>query len=326
MPMSLIKSPTAENLSMAARNLRDGALLGFPTETVYGLAADAVNEYAVKRIYDVKGRPADHPLIVHIGSLEFLYEWVTEIPDYSRLLINRFWPGPLTLIFKKSKIAKNFITGGLDTIAVRMPKHEIAMSILNEFHKIGGKGIAAPSANMFGKVSPTSADAVFSEIGIRLKENDFIIDGGKCEVGIESTILSCLEKEPKIFRPGTITKEMLSECLQTTVGIISLDKEIKVSGNFKSHYSPKVQIVINEKPKPGDGFLALKEIKNDSKVIRIEKPENYVQFAKILYSSFRKADQLKLDRLVIWLEITDGVSFALMDRIQKAAVKINNII
>ena len=163
--MTLIKQPTAENILLAARNLKAGALIGLPTETVYGLAADAENESAVRRIYEVKGRPSDHPLIVHIGSIEYLYKWAKEIPEYALRLAEKLWPGPMTLILKRSEIVRDFITGGQESVAIRYPQNEVALSILSMFHQLGGNGLAAPSANRFGAVSPTDASSVVDELG-----------------------------------------------------------------------------------------------------------------------------------------------------------------
>ena len=198
--MTLIKQPTGENILLAARNLKAGALIGLPTETVYGLAADAENESAVRRIYEAKGRPFDHPLIVHIGSIEYLEKWAIDIPHYALLLAEKFWPGPLTLILKRSKIAKNFVTGGQESVAIRYPRNEVALSVLRNFHHLGGQGLAAPSANKFGAVSPTDANAVEEEIGHKLEVGkDFILDGGQSDVGVESTIVDCFStSNPKI--------------------------------------------------------------------------------------------------------------------------------
>ena len=180
---------TIDALARAAKQLKDGNLVAFPTETVYGLGADAQNESAVARIYKVKGRPQDHPLIVHIGDWQQMGEWAEEIPDYAIDLARAFWPGPMTLILKRSEIAKDFVTGNQNTVGIRVPNQTLALQLLNEFSKIGGKGIAAPSANRFGQVSPTTAEAVREEIGTYLSGEDSILDGGPSSVGVESTII-----------------------------------------------------------------------------------------------------------------------------------------
>ena len=166
-------------IKKAAAALKDGNLVAFPTETVYGLGADATNHGAVSRIYSVKGRPTNHPLIVHIASTKSLQNWTTDIPKYASMLAKEFWPGPMTLILKRNDLAKDFITGGQEGIGVRVPAHPIALSLLREFEILGGKGIAAPSANRFGAVSPTTAIAVESELGIFLNQKDLIIYGGQ---------------------------------------------------------------------------------------------------------------------------------------------------
>ena len=173
--MEIIANMTEGVIKKAAKALKDGHLVAFPTETVYGLGADATNEKAVARIYSVKGRPADHPLIVHISSINKINEWAVDIPEYALKLARDFWPGPMTLILKRSDLAKNFITGGQDNVGVRVPSHPLAFELLNEFEKLGGLGIAAPSANRFGAVSPTSSKAVVEEIGSKLSKLDFII-------------------------------------------------------------------------------------------------------------------------------------------------------
>jgi L-threonylcarbamoyladenylate synthase len=209
---------TVDALDQAALALRNGSLVAFPTETVYGLGADATNVQSVARIYEVKGRPADHPLIVHIAGLDDLESWTSNFPTYAISLARDFWPGPMTLVLPRSAIAKNFITGGQETIGLRVPAHPLALGLLHAFKKIGGLGIAAPSANRFGQVSPTSAQAVEEEIGQYLSPIDFILDGGPCLVGVESTIIDCTSETPRILRHGAITEEMIEESTCLEVG------------------------------------------------------------------------------------------------------------
>jgi len=189
--MSIISNCTAAAVTDAATTLLRGNLVAFPTETVYGLGADASNKDAVARIYQVKGRPADHPLIVHISSAAQLDKWASEIPEYAIKLARAFWPGPMTLILPRTDLAKDFITGGQNNVGVRVPEHSVALALLKEFEKQGGQGIAAPSANRFGKVSPTTASAVSDELSDYLSKDDLILDGGPCAVGVESTIIDC---------------------------------------------------------------------------------------------------------------------------------------
>ena len=212
--MSFISKCDATVISSASAALKAGHLIAMPTETVYGLGADATNLEAVKRIYEVKGRPSDHPLIVHIASLDQIDQWAIDIPEFAIKLARDFWPGPMTLVLKRSQRAKDFITGGQETVALRVPAHPIALSLLQEFKE----GIAAPSANRFGSVSPTTAEAVEEELKDYLSPQDLILDGGQCLVGVESTIIDCAKETPFILRPGAITAEMIEE----STGLITL--------------------------------------------------------------------------------------------------------
>ena len=188
--VSIIENRTASAVKDAATSLRSGNLVAFPTETVYGLGADAQSKDAVAKIYQAKGRPVNHPLIVHLSSIEHLDKWARDIPDYAVALASTFWPGPMTLILPRTKLAKDFITGGQDNIGIRVPSHTVALELLKEFESQGGLGVAAPSANRFGAVSPTSADAVRTELDKYLSNSDLILDGGQCIIGIESTIIN----------------------------------------------------------------------------------------------------------------------------------------
>ena len=207
-----VNNCTLDALANAATQLKSGHLVAFPTETVYGLGADATNQDAVSQIYKVKGRPQDHPLIVHIGDWQLMGEWAEEIPDYAIDLARAFWPGPMTLILNRSELAKDFVTGNQNTVGIRVPNQTLALQLLTEFSKIGGKGIAAPSANRFGQVSPTTAEAVSEELLPYLNHfQDRILDGGPCHIGIESTIINCTTENPEILRLGFITKEVIEE-------------------------------------------------------------------------------------------------------------------
>ena len=200
---------SADVLSGAAANLLAGNLVAFPTETVYGLGADACNADAVARIYSVKGRPADHPLIVHVATIDAMGDWAAEVPEYAIALARDFWPGPMTLIMKRSSLAGDFVTGGQDTVGIRVPAHPVALGLLEAFALVGGRGVAAPSANRFGNVSPTTAQAVADELNDYLGEMDQILDGGACDVGVESTIIDCTGEVPRILRPGAVTVAMI---------------------------------------------------------------------------------------------------------------------
>lgn len=319
--MTLIKQPTPENILLAARNLKAGALIGLPTETVYGLAADAENESAVRRIYEVKGRPSDHPLIVHIGSIEYLEKWARDIPEYAWTLAKMFWPGPMTLILNRSEIAKDFLTGGQESVGIRFPWSEAALSVLNKFHAIGGKGLAAPSANKFGAVSPTDAISVEEEIGRELNEKiDFILDGGQSEVGVESTIIHCLSTSyPKILRSGVVTQQDIVEKTGHQV-IQNLDEEsIRFPGGLESHYAPNAKVVIEGTPKSGDGFIALSSIDTPEGCVRLSNPMNLSEYARDLYSALRRGDKQDLKRIYVVIPDGDGIALAIRERMTKAS-------
>ena len=313
-----LSSCSADIIKLAAQSLFNGNLVAFPTETVYGLGADACNSNAVARIYEVKGRPHDHPLIVHVHNLNAIDEWVKEIPEYAIQLARDYWPGPMTLILNRSKIAGDFITGGQDTVGIRIPNHAIALALLNTFHELGGKGIAAPSANRFGHVSPTSAQAVTQDIAGYLGNLDMILDGGECQVGVESTIIDCTGELPKILRPGAITSEMI---LHST-GLEPLDLDSnqvpRVSGNLEKHYSPQAKVILDQVPSIGQGYIALNSFETPAGVIRLASPRNHEEFARSLYGALRKADELALTSLVVQQPEGVGIAIAIRDRLTRA--------
>ena len=312
-----VSNCTADAMARAAEQLKAGSLVAFPTETVYGLGADATNPNAVARIYKAKGRPADHPLIVHIGEMQDIAEWSNEIPDYAIALARSFWPGPMTLILKRSSLAKDFITGGQETVGLRVPDHVIALALLNEFKKLGGKGIAAPSANRFGHVSPTTSAAVTAELSEYLEENDLILDGGPSQVGVESTIIDCTGELPKILRPGAITEEMITG----VTGLVIADSvsDIRVSGSLENHYSPAAKVILDIAPASGDGFIALSNIETPAGVVRLASPRNNEEFARLLYTALRSADQQELARVVVAQPAGDDISVAIRDRLLRAS-------
>lgn len=317
--MKLINYPTHDEIKWAARVLKDGHLVAFPTETVYGLGADATNETAVRRIYSVKGRPIDHPLIIHIASVKQLDKWATDIPEFARKLANTYWPGPMTLILKRSELAKDFVTGNQDSIGLRVPSHPMALALLDQFQRIGGDGVAAPSANKFGQVSPTVATDVINEVGNNLGQSDLVLDGGQCVIGLESTIIDCTSVALNILRPGKITIEMLKEsCTTEDITIKSL-VTARVNGAFEHHYAPKVQILLDESPIIGQGHLALSAFKSPVGVVRLASPRNLEEFARVLYLTMRKADELGLQFLVVQQPTGHGVAVAIRDRLIKAA-------
>ena len=310
----------------AAANLLAGNLVAFPTETVYGLGADACNADAVARIYSVKGRPADHPLIVHVASMEGLGDWADDVPGYAISLARDFWPGPMTLIMKRSGLAGDFVTGGQETVGVRVPDHPVALGLLEAFARAGGKGVAAPSANRFGNVSPTTAQAVADELSDYLADADQILDGGPCEVGVESTIIDCTGDVPRILRPGAVTVAMIEESTGLSVGDSATsddsavdETEIRVSGSLDSHYAPVATVVLDQSPVAGQGFIAMVDVATPDGVVRLAAPKSDVEFARILYSALRAADEQGLKTVIVAQPAGDGIAIAIRDRLKRAA-------
>jgi len=317
--MEIISNPTQTEIKKAAKALKDGHLVAFPTETVYGLGADATNEKAVSRIYSVKGRPINHPLIVHISSINLLEKWAIDIPEYAIKLARDFWPGPMTLIVKRSELAKDFITGSQENVGVRVPADPIALELISEFKKLGGLGIAAPSANRFGAVSPTTATDVSEDLQTYLNSDDLIINGGQCSVGLESTIIDCTTSLPIILRPGAITEEMINNSIKID-GIKSIEKSTsRVSGSLESHYSPKAAVFIDLPPNPGDGFIAMNHFPTPSGVIRLASPTSIEHYAKVFYNALRLGDKKGLKRINVIPPEGSGLAKAIRDRLSKAA-------
>ena len=317
---------TATAMVDAAANLLAGGLVAFPTETVYGLGADACNADAVARIYAVKGRPADHPLIVHIASMDGLGDWADDVPGYAISLARDFWPGPMTLVIKRSGLAGDFVTGGQDTVGVRVPDHPVALGLLEAFVRAGGKGVAAPSANRFGNVSPTTAQAVADELGGYLADSDQILDGGPCEVGVESTIIDCSGDLPKILRPGAVTVAMIEESTGLVVGDSAVltggsedEDEIRVSGSLDSHYAPVATVVLDQSPIAGQGFIAMADVATPEGVVRLAAPKSHEEFARVLYAALRAADEQELKIVVVAQPQGAGISIAIRDRLKRAS-------
>ena len=298
-------------IEYAANLLRQGRLVAFPTETVYGLGADATNPDAVRRIFQAKGRPADHPLIVHIPSIDSLSDWALTVPDAAQQLAARFWPGPLALILKKRPEVPLVVTGGQNTIGLRMPDHPVALRLLRTF----GGGIAAPSANRFCRISPTLAAHVEEELGDTV---DLILDGGACQVGVESTIVDLSGNRPKLLRPGHITRHDIEAVLQTELLIISpqsgqtKQSEMRAPGMMAVHYAPVTQAMLC----PADhlpemiqelnfrnkkiGILAYSLEQAENKLTRIIRlPEQADDYAQALYASLRELDGLQLEIILV---------------------------
>jgi L-threonylcarbamoyladenylate synthase len=305
----------SKEVRRAAEILGRGGLVAFPTETVYGLGADASSAKAVARLYKVKGRPADHPVIVHFASAMEAFKWGREVPTEARKLADRFWPGPLTLILKRSEKAKDFVTGGQPSVGVRVPSHPIARELLKEF----GKPIAAPSANRFGRVSPTTAAHVREDLGADV---DLVLEGGPSEVGIESTIVDLSGSAAVLLRPGKISKEDLQE-------IISLRKaetSPRHSGGMEKHYAPKTpaRLVLTH-----DLDQEISKLKTRAAVLAFSRPDERVDFwlrmprepaayAQKLYAALRELDGANCDTILVEAPPAESAWEAVLDRLRKA--------
>jgi len=310
-----------ESISHAAKSLLEGHLVAFPTETVYGLGADATDEIAVRQIYAVKSRPNNHPLIVHISSVELIDFWAVDLPKYALDLARNYWPGPMTLILKKHSHVSSLISGGQENIGLRIPNNECALQLLRTFENLGGIGVVAPSANKFGSVSPTSSEDVEQELGHLLGKDDLVLNGGQCKLGIESTIVNCLGTKPKILRPGFITENMIEKIIEIARDENQSKNVIKHPGDFKNHYAPKTPVYLNSVASSGDGLIALETVETPENVVRLSSPKSLEEFASNLYKSFRKADQIKLTRIVVILTDQNPIADAIRDRVFKASIK-----
>ncbi len=354
--MSLILDRST--ITLAADHLRKGELVAFPTETVYGLGADANNDKALQKLYVSKGRPTNHPVIVHLASLEQMNDWCIELPDYARILARQFWPGPMTLIVKKAKHVSSMVTGGQDTVGLRVPAHPLALALLNAF----GGGIAAPSANKYGRVSSTCAEHVAAEFG---DEISIVIDGGSCPIGIESTIVDVTGPRPRILRPGIIPEQDiieysgLAQNTNISVGSSLADrvKNIRVPGSDKSHYAPSTPMLLLDKSAmrtflanhnastksdqltyavlalsgcdqllSTDQSSTLDSIKDNlPKVIR-----KYIQanidpkiYARELYANLRKLDRLDANYILVEKTPESSDWLAISDRLRRAATHLH---
>ena len=311
----------------AAQALADGHLAALPTETVYGLGARADDPHAIARVYATKGRPADHPLIVHVRDADAAWAWAAEVPDHARKLAAHFWPGPLTLVLPRSARAGDHVTGGQDTVALRVPSHELFREVLDalaERTRDPAIGIAAPSANRFGRVSPTTAEHVEQELGGLLTENDVLLDGGASDVGVESTIVDCTGPEPVILRPGRVSEEDVARATGATLGHHSA---VRAPGTLASHYAPTARVLLITADDvagltPNDartGLLALAEIPTPPGIVRVAAPTSVDEYARVLYAVLREADALALTRVVAVPPSPEGVGAAVVDRLRRAA-------
>jgi L-threonylcarbamoyladenylate synthase len=322
----------ADAIKRAADLLRQGRLVAFPTETVYGLGADASNPDAVAAIFKAKGRPADHPLIVHIADIDSLYDWASTVPDAALKLANRFWPGPLAIILPKKPEVPLEVTGGQQTVGLRMPDHPVALALLKAF----GGGVAAPSANRFCRISPTQASHVSEELGDAV---DMILDGGACRVGVESTIIDLSGSKPRLLRPGHITRQQIEAILQTELlmPLVSgapapeISEEIRAPGMMAVHYAPttpamrcpaeqlpeRIRQLLAEGKRIGLLTYQL-DIAATAQLRVLRLPEQAANYAQSLYAALRELDNLQLDVILIELPPQTEPWRAVNDRLNKA--------
>ena len=305
-------------LRKSAEKLRAGDLVAFPTETVYGIGADAENKDAVARMYQVKNRPTGHPVIIHIAELNDVDYWAKDVPEYAINLMRDFWPGPMTLLLRRRDAAGDFLTGAQEIVGLRIPANSLALGLLNEFKAFGGKGIAAPSANRYGAVSPTTAEAVSQELSEYLSPNDQILDGGPCLVGVESTIIDCSSESPKILRPGAISAEMIEESTGIVLEEVG-ETKIRVSGSDKQHYAPKAKVIVDGQSQSGEGLIAMSDVATPEGVIRLAEPKSVEEYARVLYSALRMSDTQNLQTVRIIPPVGPGLAVAIRDRINRAA-------
>jgi len=322
--------PGEADYRRAVELLRAGELVAFPTETVYGLGADAANPDAVAKIFAAKGRPADHPLIVHLAGHDAVNHWADSVPDVAWELMEMFWPGPLTLILKKRPWVPSTVTGGQDTVGLRVPGHPVALELLRRFAAVAGEhaGIAAPSANRFGRVSPTSADHVREELGERVP---LILDGGPCAVGIESTIVDCSRGEPVILRPGHIAPAHLEAVVGRLPAIESAAGAPRVSGSLEAHYAPTTSLRLVAGARLLDFLNAQRHRGGRCAVISCHQPPQAgmphawrmmpadpVGYAHDLYAALREMDRAGADLIVVEALPDDPAWAAVADRLRRA--------
>jgi L-threonylcarbamoyladenylate synthase len=315
---TIISQCSLSVLRQSAEKLKAGDLIAFPTETVYGIGSDAENKDAVARMYQVKNRPANHPVIVHIAELNDVDYWAKDVPEYAINLMRDFWPGPMTLLLKRREVAGDFLTGAQEIVGLRIPANSLALGLLNEFKAVGGMGIAAPSANRYGAVSPTTAEAVSQELSEYLLPGDQILDGGPCLVGVESTIIDCSSDNPMILRPGSVSAEMIEE----STGIILaevVEKKIRTSGSDKQHYAPKAKVIIDGQSQSGEGLIAMSGVATPEGVIRLAEPKSIEEYARALYAALRQGDSQNLESIRIIPPDGQGLAVAIRDRINRAA-------
>ena len=315
---------TDADITRAVEALRRGGLVAFPTETVYGLGADATNVDSIARLYEVKGRPRSHPVIVHIGARELLADWGADVSTSVHRLAEALWPGPLTIVVRRAAHVPDAVTGGGDTVGVRVPDQPVALAMLRAF----GRGVAAPSANRFGRVSPTTADDVRADLG---GDVDVVLDDGPCTVGVESTIVDCTSAEPVILRPGGVPRERI-EAIAGRSTPVRRDGLVSAPGSFKSHYAPEATVLLVGHDELGDraaSFIAAGQRvavltagpppRLPDGVIVMDTPRDVDEYARVLYARLREADRLAVDVLLAVPPPDAGVGAAVRDRLRRAA-------
>jgi L-threonylcarbamoyladenylate synthase len=301
--------PDVDVVERAAAALGDGLLVALPTETVYGLGADASNEVAVRRIFAVKGRPVDHPLIVHLADPAAIDDWAIDVSDSARRLAEAFWPGPLTLLVRRAPHVLDVVTGGRPTVGLRVPAHPLTLAILRTF----GGGVAAPSANRFGRVSPTTAAHVAEDLG---DDVDLIVDGGHCDIGVESTIVDATVDPPQILRPGGIDAVAIEGVLAAHLAAPS--GESRAPGMLESHYAPHAAVIpVDSLAEARTVEAALTDDRRPSEIVDVSGDANLA--ARTLYDHLRRADRHGVVTLIIVQPSNEGIGAAVRDRLRKAA-------
>ena len=301
------------SIDLAIRYLNDDLLIGLPTETVYGLAALASRPKAIAKIFQVKARPTNHPLILHLANYRQLEKWAQNVPSYVEILCEKFWPGPLTVVLQRTTRVCDEITGARETVAIRIPNNQVALTLLKKLDD----GLVAPSANRFGKVSPTSAKHVVDDLG---DDVSLVLDGGDCEIGVESTILDCTRSMPQILRSGAITKDVLESVAKISIALS--DGESRASGMLEKHYAPNCRVELVETT--ADAERRSSELVSENQQVQIlDFFGDVVSYANQLYARLRQADQSGFDVVIAVMPINAGLGEAIRDRLIKASAATN---
>lgn len=309
------------DVAAAADVLAAGRLCAIPTETVYGLAANADDPAAVRAVFEAKGRPADHPLIVHVAEVRDIGRWIINMPEWGNRLLAAHAPGPLTVVGRRTAGVLDEVTGGQDTVAVRVPAHPMAHALLAQLRARGVFGVVAPSANTFGRVSPTRAEHVVADLGPYLTAHQgLVLDGGACPIGIESTIVLVTGSQPVVLRPGGVTEKMISEATGLPLG--SAPATPRVPGTLEAHYAPQARVVLVPDVADipvGAGLIAYAETATPLGVVRLASPANADDYARVLYQALREGDRLGLSEIHAIIPDEGGIADAVRDRLKRAA-------